>query len=173
MAKVSLNEQAALLRDAVFSADDGIITTFAIVAGSTAAGFSSSVVLILGFANVFADGFSMASGIYIGVKSEREFEKANGVAHWKTDSPVNHALIAFTSFAFGGIWPLVPYLFLERPSFYLSIVIVAVSMFLIGVAKSFYTKKNWLKSGLEVLIIGLIAATIAYLAGFVLDGIVG
>ena len=173
MPKVSLNEQAALLRDAVFSADDGIITTFAIVAGSTAAGFSSSVVLILGFANVFADGFSMASGIYVGVKSEREFERANGVSHWKTDSPINHALISFTSFAFGGIWPLVPYLFLERPSFYLSIAIVAASMFLIGVAKSFYTKKNWLKSGLEVLIIGLIAATIAYLAGFVLDRIVG
>ena len=169
MGTTSIHEQASLLRDAVFSADDGIITTFAIVAGSTAAGFSSNVVLVLGFANVLADGFSMASGIYIGVKSEQEFEKARGVVHWKTDSPINHAVLAFVSFAFGGVWPLVPYLFLAHPSFYLSIAIVAVSMFLIGVGKSFYTKKNWLKSGLEVFIIGMIAATIAYLAGFVID----
>lgn len=169
MAKESINEQAALLRDAVFSADDGIITTFAIVAGSVAAGFSSSVVLILGFANVLADGFSMASGIYIGVKSEKEFEKAKGVTHWKTDSPIKHAALAFVSFAFGGVWPLVPYLFIPRPSFYLSIGIVAALMFLIGVVKSRYTQKNWFKSGMEVLVIGLIAATIAYLAGFMMD----
>jgi len=165
----SIHEQASLLRDAVFSADDGIITTFAIVAGSTAAGFSSSVVLVLGFANVLADGISMASGIYVGVKSEKEFEKERGVSHWKSDSPIKHALIAFASFAFGGVWPLVPYLFIPKPSFFLTIAIVGISMFAVGVIKSYYTRKNWLRSGTEVVIIGLIAATIAYLVGFAVD----
>lgn len=169
MGTTSLHEQASLLRDAVFSADDGIITTFAIVAGSTAAGFSSSVVLILGFANIMADGFSMASGIYLGIKSEKEFEKERGIAHWKADSPIKHALIAFISFVFGGVWPLLPYFFLPRPSFFLTVGIVGVSMFIVGMIKSYYTRKGWLKSGIEVVLIGLAAAMIAYVVGFVVD----
>ncbi|HJX59295.1 MAG TPA: VIT1/CCC1 transporter family protein [Patescibacteria group bacterium] len=169
MGKIGISEQASLLRDAVFAADDGIITTFAVVAGSHGAGFSSTVALILGLANLFADGFSMASGIFIGVKSEKEFEKAKGIGHWRADSPTRHALITFGSFAGGGILPLIPYFFIEHPSFFLSLGIVAASMFAIGVVKSIYTQKHWLKSGLEVLFIGMIAALIAYLVGFVID----
>ncbi len=161
--------QASLLRDAVFSADDGIITTFAIVASSTAAGFSSSVVLVLGFANVLAAGFSMAAGIYVGVKSEKEFEKERGISHWKSDSPLKNALVAYISFALGGILPLAPYLFTPRPSFYIPTLIVAASMFFVGAAKSYYTKKNWLLSGLEVLGIGLVVMAIAYISGYLID----
>ena len=48
------------------------MTTFAIVAGAVGAGFSGGVVVILGFANLIADGFSMAASNYLGTKSERE-----------------------------------------------------------------------------------------------------
>lgn len=61
------------VRDFVYGANDGIITTFAVVAGVAGADLSASVVLILGFANLLADGFSMAMSNYLGEKSNRDF----------------------------------------------------------------------------------------------------
>ena len=55
---------------------DGIITTFAVVAGVAGASLSSGVVLILGFANLIADGLSMAIGDYLSTKAENEYNKA-------------------------------------------------------------------------------------------------
>jgi VIT1/CCC1 family predicted Fe2+/Mn2+ transporter len=60
------------LKDFVYGAMDGIVTTFAIVAGVAGAGLAGGVALILGFANIVADGFSMAVGNYLGTKSEME-----------------------------------------------------------------------------------------------------
>lgn len=60
------------LRDWVYGGIDGAITTFAIVAGVVGAELSSRVVLILGIANVVADGFSMAASNYSGTKTELE-----------------------------------------------------------------------------------------------------
>lgn len=61
------------LKDIVFAANDGIITTFAVVAGVAGADLAPAIILIIGFANLIADGFSMAAGNYLGTKSEKEF----------------------------------------------------------------------------------------------------
>jgi vacuolar iron transporter family protein len=58
------------LRDWIYGGIDGAVTTFAIVAGVVGADLSASVVLILGFANLVADGFAMAASNYIGTKAE-------------------------------------------------------------------------------------------------------
>ncbi|GAA4225326.1 VIT1/CCC1 family predicted Fe2+/Mn2+ transporter [Sagittula marina] len=60
------------LRDIVYGAIDGAVTTFAIVAGVAGAGLPPLVILALGFANVLADGFSMAAGNYSATKAERD-----------------------------------------------------------------------------------------------------
>ncbi len=67
------NDKGMYLKDFVFGAMDGTVTTFAVVAGVVGASLSPSIVLIMGFANLFADGFSMAVGNYISTKSEIEF----------------------------------------------------------------------------------------------------
>lgn len=61
------------IRDAVFGANDGIVTTFAVVAGVAGANLSIKTVLILGFANLLADGLAMGLGNYLGTKSEGEY----------------------------------------------------------------------------------------------------
>lgn len=61
------------ISDAVLGGIDGCITTFAVVSGSVGAGFPSSVAVVLGFANLFADGFSMAISNYESSKAEQEF----------------------------------------------------------------------------------------------------
>lgn len=60
------------LRDWVYGGIDGTVTTFAIMAGVVGANLSATVVVILGLANLFADGFSMAAGNFTGTKAERD-----------------------------------------------------------------------------------------------------
>ncbi|MEX2285555.1 MAG: VIT1/CCC1 transporter family protein, partial [Planctomycetaceae bacterium] len=62
----------SFLRDFVYGAIDGCVTTFAIAAGAVGAGLSNGVVIVLGLANVLADGFSMAVGNYLGTKADRQ-----------------------------------------------------------------------------------------------------
>lgn len=74
------------LEDFVYGATDGAVTTFAIVAGVVGASLSPAIVLILGFANLFADGFSMAVGNYLATKSQKEaIERARQREEWEID----------------------------------------------------------------------------------------
>lgn len=61
------------LKDIVFAANDGIVTTFAVVAGTVGADLSPAVILIIGFSSMIADGFSMAGGNFLGTRSEKDF----------------------------------------------------------------------------------------------------
>ena len=71
-ARLAAGPKASYLRDWVYGAIDGAVTTFAIVAGVVGAELSTRIVLILGLANLLADGFSMAAANYLSTKSERE-----------------------------------------------------------------------------------------------------
>lgn len=69
-ARLADGPKASYLRDWVYGGIDGAVTTFAIVAGVVGAELSARVVLILGAANLLADGLSMAAGNYAGTKAE-------------------------------------------------------------------------------------------------------
>ena len=60
------------LRDFVYGAIDGTVTTFAVVAGARGANLGDAVIVILGVANLLADGFSMAVSNYLGARAERD-----------------------------------------------------------------------------------------------------
>lgn len=65
------------LRDFVYGGIDGAVTTFAVVAGVVGAGLSPSIIIILGLANLLADGFSMAASNYLGTRADQQlYEKA-------------------------------------------------------------------------------------------------
>jgi VIT1/CCC1 family predicted Fe2+/Mn2+ transporter len=70
--RLSGTPSLSYLRDWVYGGIDGAVTTFAIVAGVVGAQLSNRVVLILGIANLVADGFSMAASNYSGTKTEHE-----------------------------------------------------------------------------------------------------
>jgi len=64
------------IQDIVYGGNDGIVTTFAVVAGTMGAGLHHGIVIILGLANLLADGLSMATGAYLSLRSERDnFER--------------------------------------------------------------------------------------------------
>lgn len=167
--KLTIGEKASLFRDAVFAANDGIITTFAIVSGAIGASLSLNVILILGFANLFADGISMASGNYLGVKSELEYEEQNQIKDGHKHSPLRHSLVTFVFFVFAGLLPLLPFVFGADKAFVLSTILVAISLFTMGGVRAYVTKKSIIKGGLEVLVIGGVAAMVAFLIGYLID----
>lgn len=75
------NKFQKYLSEIVYGGIDGSVTTFAVVAGAVGADLGSSVILILGFANLIADGFSMAVGAYLSSKANHEkFHKVEAVA---------------------------------------------------------------------------------------------
>lgn len=74
-ARLTEPARQSYLKDGVFGAIDGAVTTFAIVAGVVGANLSLKVIVALGIANVLADGFSMAAGNYSGTKAELEDAK--------------------------------------------------------------------------------------------------
>ena len=68
------------LRDVIYGGIDGSVTTFAVVAGVVGAELAPAVILIMGFANLVADGFSMAASNFLGTRAEREdFEHLEAV----------------------------------------------------------------------------------------------
>lgn len=60
------------IRDFIYGGIDGSVTTFAVVSGVAGAELSVTVVLILGFANLVADGFSMAASNFLGTRAEHD-----------------------------------------------------------------------------------------------------
>ena len=60
-------------QDFIYGSIDGAVTTFAIVAGVVGASLSPNIILILGFANLFGDGFSMAVSNYQASKAQKEY----------------------------------------------------------------------------------------------------
>ena len=69
----------AELRDGVLGAVDGTVTTFAVVAGTVGASLPGGVVVVLGVANLIADGFSMGISNFLGIKAEVEQDRQTAV----------------------------------------------------------------------------------------------
>ncbi len=74
------------LPEFVYGGIDGSITTFAVVAGASGADLSAGIVIILGFANLIADGFSMSIGNYLATRSEQEsYHKHERQERWEIE----------------------------------------------------------------------------------------
>ncbi|MBI3142518.1 MAG: VIT1/CCC1 transporter family protein [Bacteroidetes bacterium] len=74
------------LREFVYGGIDGSVTTFAVVAGATGGHLESSVVIILGIANLLADGFAMSVGSYLSSKSDKEnYHKHLAQEYWEIE----------------------------------------------------------------------------------------
>ena len=167
------------LAEFVYGAIDGSVTTFAVVAGAMGASLSSTVVLILGFANLFADGFSMAISNYLSNKSQIDLYKNHKHKHSHIKDPKKTALITFISFLLVGFIPLLSFVlsplssFIDQNKFIFSTILTAIAFLIIGAIKSKVAGKHFVRSSLETLLIGGAAAGLAFLVGYLLRGIGG
>lgn len=226
-ARLAEAQKSSYVRDFIYGGIDGAITTFAIVSGVIGASLSSKVILILGLANLLADGFSMAASNYSGVKTtvddfkrvsevekkhirvnpEGETEEVRQLLQKKgldgetlegvvstivadeqrwidfmlveeyglsltQPSPFLAGLATFAAFVFCGAVPLLPFIFAMPSAFTVSIIMTGGVFFLIGAAKSKWTLAPWWHSGFETLVIGSIAATLAFGVGYLLNNMI-
>lgn len=82
-----LQKYEAYLGEFVYGGIDGCVTTFAVVAGAVGAGLDSAIIIILGFANLLADGFAMSVGAYLSSKSEKDnYKKHKQVEYWEVEN---------------------------------------------------------------------------------------
>ncbi|WP_435125306.1 VIT1/CCC1 transporter family protein [Halobaculum sp. D14] len=161
----------AYIAEAVYGANDGIVTTFAVVAGVAGAALDPGIVVVLGVANLLADGFSMGMSNYLSRRSDLAYQAAVGAAGTDGKTPTRTAAVTFLAFVAAGWTPLVPYLLSLRPLFELSVLTTAAVFFLVGASRTFVTRRSWYRSGAEMLGIGLLAASVAYAAGAALSGV--
>ena len=222
------------LGEMVYGGLDGIVTTFAVVSGVAGAQLGTPVILILGLANLFADGFSMATGSYLSTKSEHEYyrkewqREAWEVEHFPDgeraelaavygqrgysedearqlvdiqsreprrwvkammvdelgmledeSNPLLHGVATFVAFLLAGSLPLVIYLLglgftiPHAVTFPISMTLSGLALFALGAMKVLVTKLNPVRSGFEMLIVGGLAAGVAYAVGALLKGIGG
>jgi VIT1/CCC1 family predicted Fe2+/Mn2+ transporter len=211
------------LRDFIYGGIDGSVTTFAVVSGVAGAQLSPWVVLVMGFANLFADGFSMAASNFLGTRAEHEdikrletienqhidlapegereevrqiylnkgFEgddlkrvvdlvtadRGRWVRTMLTEeyglpaeirSEWRAAISTFSSFLICGIVPLLPFLIELRNPLRVSLLLTGATFFAIGSVKSRWSTSSWWRSGFSTLIVGGIAAGLAYGVGIFL-----
>jgi vacuolar iron transporter family protein len=149
------------LPDLVYGANDGIITTFAVVSGVVGASLANTVIVILGFANLIADGLSMGASNYLARRSTPEDEL---VARREAG---RHAVATTAGFVAAGVLPLAAYL-LPLPGgarFPLAVGIAAAALFVVGAARTLVTHRGLLRSGAEMLAVGSAAGAVAYAIG--------
>src|SRR5512145_2328402 len=84
------------IRELIYGANDGIITTFAVVAGVAGGGLSLRVVLVIGAANLAADGLSMAVGNYLSIRSHESVLEAQDLPEEEA-LPFRHAAATFAA----------------------------------------------------------------------------
>lgn len=220
------------LAEFVYGGIDGSITTFAVVAGAVGAGLDNTIIIILGFANLFADGFSMSIGAYMSAKSEKQnFQKQKALEYWEVDnmpetereeirdiyrekgfeepllsqvvevitkdkdrwvdvmmkdelglieddkSPFQTGLYTFISFLIVGLIPLLvfvaDYININiSQKFLWSSILTGIGFIIIGFLKSKVTNNSVIKGISETLLLGGLAALVAYFVGDFLEQII-
>ncbi len=151
------------LRDIIYGSLDGVITTIAVVAGSAGAGLGIRVALILGLANLVADGLSMGASNYLGLKSELQ-QTGSSV---RSEQPWRHGLATALAFAVAGSIPLsglavptFPGGRLAAASFLGALVLLAV-----GAGRAKFLPLSRVRASAEMLFVGVLAGGAAYLVG--------
>jgi VIT1/CCC1 family predicted Fe2+/Mn2+ transporter len=218
------------VREAIFGAQDGLVSTLAAVTIAAGAFSDQFPVLVAGIAVGLGGVFSMAAGEYMSSKSQHEIfeaqivgerqevaerpgeaeaeiaymfeedglprdesaavarsmarhpevllktmvEKELGLTHELAEgSPLQGALIMGGAFGLGAAVPVLPYLFLGVDATWLSVIATGAVLFAIGVVKSRWTRRHWLRSGAEILALGAFAGVAGFFFGDLLPGLLG
>jgi VIT1/CCC1 family predicted Fe2+/Mn2+ transporter len=153
------------LKDIIYGANDGIVTTLVVIASVTVASMSSTAVLVLGIANLIADGFSMGTSNVLSMRSTLTVETRPRLA-----AASRNGMATFIAFVLAGLVPLAAYMLPlggNGVRFPAACILAAVALFAVGACRSLFSDRPWLVAGLEMLVLGTIASSVAYAIGFV------
>jgi predicted membrane protein (TIGR00267 family) len=219
------------VRDMIFGANDGLVSTLAFVAGVVGAITDPYIILLSGVAELFAGTISMAFGSYQSAKSELEvweresrkkgeekektpeeereelirfYEKEGfkrgeaeaivdrisaekevpiqaeqleklGLAPEELGNPIKAGLLCGVSFGLAALVPILPFILHGlscSEALTVSIIATLATLFGVGALKTIFSRKNWVRSGLEMMVIGASAAAITYMIGILFSLII-
>ncbi len=117
----------------------------------------------------------MASSNYLGTKSEHEaMLRGHEDFGPERHRPLRSAITTFAAFFIAGSIPMIPYLVMEGGDiFRYAILATGIALFVVGSLRSLITGRNFIKSGLEMLFVGGIAAVIAFFVGWFIKTLIG
>lgn len=223
-------ERLSAIRELVFGAQDGLVSTFAVVAGLAAAGAAPLVVLLAGAMSVVAGVLSMSVGTFLSSRAQRQVYEAElerergeirqhpgeeaaeliasliargmprgdaaevtrrvarhpnlmldllgmfelGLAPQRLGTPVRDAFVMAAAFAAGGFVPLVPFLY-PQPWVALaaSAVVSIVALFLVGALKARLAQLSVMRSGLEIVALGVGSGLVGFAIGRLASMVLG
>lgn len=162
------------IRELIYGANDGVITTFAVVAGVAGGGLHTTTVLVIGAANLVADGLSMGVGNYLSIRAHESVLAAQALPRQEA-FPVRHGLATFSAFIAAGFVPLAPYAIAWEPvnRFYASIVLTMLALFTVGASRAMISNTSWWRAGMEMFVLGGIVAAAAFASGAAVAALVG
>ena len=218
------------VRDMIFGANDGLVSTLAFVAGVVGAITNPSIVLLSGVAELVAGTISMGVGSYQSSKSEvevleresrrKEVKKGKtpeeereelirfyegegfkrgeaeaivdritkekelplqattieqlGLAPEELGNPVKAGLLCGVSFGLAAIVPILPFVLPIGiwEALIISVIGTVATLFGVGAMKTIFSRRSWVRSGLEMMAIGASAAAITYVIGSLFSMIV-
>lgn len=210
------------LREIVFGAEDGMVSTLGALTGIAIGTSSQFTVILAGLVIVAVESTGMSVGSFLSNKSVKETnlrklqEEKEEIAKYpeeeekelvamyikdgwpqnlahqmaatastnsqlmlkemayreldivpdKIETPGTKATFMFTSYVIGGMIPVLPYFFLPiSKAIIISTIITLSGLFSLGALTTLFTKRNWIKSGLEMLLLASMAALIGYVVG--------
>jgi VIT1/CCC1 family predicted Fe2+/Mn2+ transporter len=152
------------LKDIVYGANDGIVTTLVVIASVTGASMPPAAVLVLGIANLVADGFSMGTSNVLSLRSTLTAKTRPRLV-----AASRNGMATFIAFVLAGLIPLATYMLPlggNGSRFPAACLVAAVALFGVGACRSLFSDRPWLVAGLEMLALGTIASAVAYGIGF-------
>ena len=157
-------KEGAYIRSSVFGFEDGLVSTLGVVIGLTTAALSKQIIITATIIEIFAAAVSMAAGSYLSTKTQMDFYKNKNLPIY--EHPIKSSILMFVYFIIGALVPITPYLLTEiSQARFIAFGLSAVALFAFGAATSKITKRSWLKSGGEMLIIGAIASAAGFVIG--------
>ena len=151
------------IRDLVYGANDGIITTFAVVSGAAGGALSYAAILIIGVANLAADGMSMGVGNLLAIRTHERVRAAQRLPEEEA-YPWKHGTATLLAFVSAGAIPLLPFVFPGEFAAHVlwSTALTFVTLFGVGAARATLTGERWWRAGAETLSLGAVVAAAAY-----------
>lgn len=149
------------LPEIIYGANDGVVTTLAIVAGVVGARLPTGIAVILGLANLLADGISMGASDVLSERSRPAAERP------RLAMAARKGVATFCGFVVAGSVPLLGFALpgLPAPPFAVAAVLGGATLFLVGASRALFTERGWLRAGFEMLAIGSAAGFVAYGVG--------
>ncbi len=153
------------LRSSLFGVEDALVSTTGMIVGLIAASPTKEFILLASLITIAVEASSMGAGEFLSERAVHELEKDE----LTTNNFIFGGIIMFSSYALAGLIPVLPILFFPLPQAgFISVICAFIGLYLLGYTKGKIVKINRNRSGIEMLVVGGIAAIIGIAVGLLL-----